>query len=155
MLWTLACEWTQVWCAVKATCQSFFAVPLSVCLPTSSNWTTVTDLQNVLRLMIECQDASTVSSRKCDSFRRDLYIGLQCPQCVAPANAVAAATAVCGMITDEDRCFPEAAADADWEDVSPSDPPVVPAPDDLVLHAGAHQHTAEQVSSAEGFMSCW
>ena len=89
----------------------------------------------MLRLLIECTDEEEVSSRKCDKFRSDLYEGLQCPQCVAPANAVAAASEVCESITTESQCLPDAAGAAEFADYSETDDAVAPAPD-LVLQEG-------------------
>lgn len=78
-----------------------------------------------------------MSSRQCDSFRRYLYEGLQCPQCVAPANAVAAASAVCARLTTPSLCVPEAAIAANFEDYSDlEDIAIAPSPDDFILASG-------------------
>jgi hypothetical protein len=121
-------------------CESFFDVPLSLCLPNTASWNKPTDLQSTLRLMIECQDATVVSSRQCDAFRADLYKGLRCPQCVEIANAVAAASAVCDTITSESQCSPDAAdASAAFEEDSSiqGSAAVAPASDGLELIEGA------------------
>lgn len=120
----------------KATCKPFFAVPLQLCLPDTATWASITDMQDVLRLLIECEDAAVVSARSCDTFRADLYNGLQCPQCVAPANAVAAASAVCEAIPTAAQCLPDAAGGAEFEDHTVLGDAIAPAPGGLVLGDG-------------------
>lgn len=96
----------------------------------------------MLRLLIECEDAAVVSARNCDTFRADLYNGLQCPQCVAPANAVAAASAVCEAIPTAAQCLPDAAGGAEFEDHTVLGDAIAPAPGGLVLGDGARLHSS-------------